>query len=49
MISSVMVYNLKNNIREDDLMHLLNFVAYGTLEQRRDDDTSHAFQVSEAN
>ena len=43
MVSSVFVYNLMNNIQEDDLMNLQMFTSYGILAQE-DCDISHAFQ-----
>lgn len=44
MVSSVLVYNLMNNIQEDDLMNLQTFTSYG-IQAQEDCDTSHAFQV----
>lgn len=44
MVSSVLVYNLMNNIQEDDLMNLQLFTSYGMLAQE-DCDTAHPFQV----
>jgi len=43
MVSSVLVYNLMNNIQEDDLMNLQTFTSYGRQAQQ-ESDTSHAFQ-----
>ncbi|KAK3848954.1 hypothetical protein Pcinc_044274 [Petrolisthes cinctipes] len=43
MVSSVLVYNLMNNIQEDDLMNLQLFTSYGKLAQE-DCDTAHPFQ-----
>uniref|UniRef100_A0A2P2I0N4 Atlastin n=2 Tax=Hirondellea gigas TaxID=1518452 RepID=A0A2P2I0N4_9CRUS len=43
MVSSVLVYNLMNNIQEDDLMNLQTFTSYG-IQAQEDCDTSHAFQ-----
>ncbi|XP_037781682.1 atlastin-1-like [Penaeus monodon] len=44
MVSSVLVYNLMNNIQEDDLMNLQLFTSYGMLAQE-DCDSAHPFQV----
>ena len=44
MVSSVLVYNLMNNIQEDDLMNLQLFTSYGMLAQE-DCDNTHPFQV----
>ncbi|KAG6447009.1 hypothetical protein O3G_MSEX004742 [Manduca sexta] len=41
LLSSVQIYNLKENIKEDDLQHLHLFVEYGKLAQ----DQETAFQV----
>ncbi|XP_018007370.2 atlastin isoform X2 [Hyalella azteca] len=43
MVSSVLVYNLMNNIQEDDLMNLQTFTSYG-IQAQEDCDSSHAFQ-----
>lgn len=43
MVSSVLVYNLMNNIQEDDLMNLQLFTSYGMLAQE-DCDSAHPFQ-----
>ncbi|XP_064109227.1 atlastin-like isoform X4 [Macrobrachium nipponense] len=45
MVSSVLVYNLMNNIQEDDLMNLQLFTSYGMLAQEEcDADATHPFQ-----
>lgn len=44
MVASVLVYNLMNNIQEDDLMNLQLFTSYGMLAQE-DTDSGHPFQV----
>ncbi|XP_042221469.1 atlastin-like isoform X1 [Homarus americanus] len=43
MVSSVLVYNLMNNVQEDDLMNLQLFTSYGMLAQE-DCDSAHPFQ-----
>lgn len=43
MVSSVLVYNLMNNIQEDDLMNLQLFTSYGMMAQE-EPDSAHAFQ-----
>jgi len=43
MISSVLVYNLMNNVQEDDLMNLQLFTSYGMMAQE-EPDTAHPFQ-----
>ncbi|XP_018020811.1 guanylate-binding protein 1 isoform X2 [Hyalella azteca] len=43
LASSVTVYNIMNNIQEDDLMNLQMFSAYGALAQQND-QSSRAFQ-----
>lgn len=44
MVASVLVYNLMNNIQEDDLMNLQLFTSYGMMAQE-DCDNAHPFQV----
>lgn len=44
MVASVLVYNLMNNIQEDDLMNLQLFTSYGMMAQE-DCDNTHPFQV----
>ena len=44
MVSSVLIYNLMNNIQEDDLMNLQLFTSYGMLAQEDTDGVS-PFQV----
>ncbi|XP_018025410.1 atlastin-2 [Hyalella azteca] len=44
LTSSVTVYNLMNNIREDDLMNLQTFCTFGTLAQNSINQNSCAFQ-----
>ncbi|XP_050722071.1 atlastin-like isoform X1 [Eriocheir sinensis] len=43
MVASVLVYNLMNNIQEDDLMNLQLFTSYGMMAQE-DCDNTHPFQ-----
>ncbi|XP_028029968.1 atlastin-like [Bombyx mandarina] len=43
LLSSIQIYNLKENIKEDDLQHLHLFTEYGRL--ACDDDDEAAFQV----
>ena len=44
MVSSVLIYNLMNNVQEDDLMNLQLFTSYGMLAQEDTDGVS-PFQV----
>ncbi|CAL4079710.1 unnamed protein product [Meganyctiphanes norvegica] len=44
MVSSVLIYNLMNNIQEDDLMNLQLFTSYGMMAQEDTPDTAHPFQ-----
>lgn len=45
MISSLQVYNLQNNIHEDDLANLQFFAEYGKLVLDDEENTSKPFQV----
>ncbi|KAL8613745.1 hypothetical protein ACOMHN_029602 [Nucella lapillus] len=45
MLSSIQVYNLTQNIQEDDLQHLQLFTEYGRLALEDNDNVSKPFQV----
>lgn len=45
MLSSIQVYNLTQNIQEDDLQHLQLFTEYGRLALEDNDNISKPFQV----
>ncbi|KAF1616967.1 UNVERIFIED_CONTAM: Atlastin-1, partial [Eudyptes robustus] len=44
MISSIQIYNLQNNIHEDDLQHLQLFTEYGRLAMEENENQSKPFQ-----